>query len=319
MLQKLLNKIDDFDLLTKLNTADRFLEDNKLLIGGAAVVGAAGFLTHELLLGSKRSDYLSASALGKRGTGLEKILFDETEEFDSKTKATLASGELYHQAVESIFGASLGAESEVKVIDDALGVKGYVDIMLPGNIPVEVKTISSKGLQGLSEPLSPHKSQLNFYLHARKAKYGYLLYLDAQDASNTKVFKVGYEPGRLISDVEEARSKILLNPSRASRKSVGWLTDTFSANPSYFNGIRHSSGFASSWDSIKENDDFPGGRLNSIVQASQYRNLRSTVKEFTPTLGLTTRLHEVAIGHKARSKGPRIARKMHPNASRAYR
>lgn len=299
-------------------TADNFLRRNKYPLLGLAGVGLAGYGIHSLLQADRRDAYLSASVLGKRGVGLDRVLFDETEELDAHTRSILASGELYHKAIQQNFGITSGSRSEVKVIDDVLGVKGFIDVLLPGNVPLEIKTISSKGLDDLNKPLDAHRSQINFYLHARKSNFGYLMYLDAQNISRTKVFKVGYEPGRLMADVEEARSKILLNPDRASTKSIKWLTDTYSTSPSFFNGIRQSSGYASSWDAMKESQDFPGGRLNSIVQASRYMSLRTGVP-LKPTLGLTTRLHETAIGHKARSSTRKVAGTRHPNASRMYR
>ena len=283
---------------------------------GAGAIYAA-YLGIQALLGDPHKDYLSASALGKRGKGLEFSLFKDAEEMSAQSKATVRSGTYYGELVADHFGLT-GAESEVKVIDERLGVKGFIDVLLPGNIPVEVKTISSVGFDRLSRPLEAHASQLNFYLHAQEAQYGYVLYLDGMDPSRVKAFRQGYQPGRLIADIEAARSAMLENPERITGANINWMTSTYQTSPAYLRGIRHSSGSASSFESIRPSPEFPGGRMASVVQASKYRRLGPKVS-CTPTMGLTIRKHETAIGHKSRgSRAKRVGRN-HCNGSRSYR
>jgi hypothetical protein len=283
------------------------------IVGAALYAGYKGF---QWLTGTGEPDYMPASFLGKRGQGLDRALFGETESLSAETEATLKSGKYFQSVMNETFGM-LG-EAEVEVSDKDLGVKGFVDALLPGNIPVEIKTISSKGLEKLSRPLEPHVSQINFYMHARRAQYGYLLYLDGADISKRKVFRVGYQPSRLIVDVDAARDALLMSPERASQDQIEWLQNTYQTSPAHFRGIRHSSGSASSFDSMKAAPNFPGGRIASVVQASKYtpHGGRNTI----PTLGLTTRCHERAINHRARGG---IAKKRtgapHCNGSRRYR
>ena len=287
-------------------------------IGGtlAAVYGA--YLGVSALFGGdKEAEYLSASWLGKRGNRLEEALFDETEQFDARTMATIRGGTHFHEMIQEIFELE-GAETEVKIVDKSLGVKGYVDVLLPGNIPVEVKTISSTGFDRLGRPLEAHTSQVNFYMHGRQSQYGYVVYLDGMDISRRKVFRVGYQPGRLIADVEEARNRMLSHPNRMTNDNIKWLTQTHSMDPAYLRGIRHSSGHASSFDSIKPSAEFPGGRVSSIDQASKYRDLGNV--DHTPTMGLTIRKHETAIGHRSRGNSTkRVGGQNHANGSRRYR
>ena len=287
-----------------------------ILAGTVAALWAA-YEGLSWLFGEDEETYLSASALGKRGEGLERSLFDETEQFDARTQATLRGGTYFGEIIAAEYGVE-GAEAEVKVIDSSLGVKGYIDVLLPGNIPVEVKTISSTGFDRLGRPLEAHTSQLNFYLHAREAQFGYILYLDGQDISRRKSFRVGYQPGRLIADVEEARSTILSSPSRMTNDNISWLQQTYQMDPSYLRGMRHSSGYASSFDSIKPSSEFPGGRISSVLQASKYRKLGSP--DHIPTMGLTIRKHQTAIGHRSRGgRAKRVGGRTHSNGSRTYR
>jgi hypothetical protein len=284
-------------------------------------IGAGGiyaaYLGLRSLFGDDSGEYLSASALGKRGQGLEKALFDETEVFSASTQAAISGGTHFHEHIQNIFQVQ-GAETEIEVLDKELGVKGFIDVLLPGNIPVEVKTISSTGLDRLSRPLEPHTSQLNFYLHARQAQFGYVMYLDGQDISRTKVFRVGYQPGRLIADVNSARTTMLENPGRMTEDNIKWLTTQYQMNPAYLRGLRHSSGYASSVDTIKPSPEFPGGRIASIVQASKYRDLNIRAPKI-PTMGLTIRQHETAIGHKTRQCNAKRTGSNHCNGSRRYR
>lgn len=161
-------------------------------------------------------------------------------------------------------------------------------------------------------------SQINFYMHAREAQYGYVMYLDGKDISRRKIFRVGYQPGRLMADVDAARSAMLEKPDKMNEDNVRWLTDTYQMSPAYLRGIRHSSGFASSYASIKPSPEFPGGRIASIVQASQYRKLGKCV-ELSPTMGLTIRNHETAIGHRSRGGPAKRIGTFHCNGSRTYR
>ena len=100
------------------------------VLGGtlAAVYGA--YLGASALFGrDEEAEYLSASWLGKRGKGLEESLFNETEQFDARTMATIRGGTHFHEMIQELFEVE-GAETEVKVVDESLGVKGYVDVIV---------------------------------------------------------------------------------------------------------------------------------------------------------------------------------------------
>jgi len=295
---------------------------NRLLgLGAIGLAGAALFCAFDLLVEPDRSGYVHASGLGKRGFYANKniegsFFHTDDEEHDAKTKAIFASGTYFHEVMQEIFGQA-GATSEEVVYDDELGLIGHVDITLEDGTPVEVKTISSTGFDRLSKPLETHASQLNFYMHATKQQYGYVLYLDAMDISKNKVFRQGYAPGRLKADVDAVRSQMLDNPSQMTSLSHNWLAN-HSSDPAYMRGIRHSSGPASAFASIRQSAEFPGGRISSIVQASKYRPLSKPAGKI-PTMGLTIRQHEVAIGHRSRGGRAKRAGRSHCNGSRSYR
>jgi hypothetical protein len=291
-------------------------------IGIAAGAVYAAYLGINAMFGEDEAEgYIHASGLGKRGTrfeeDLEAALFHTDREFDPRTEAIMAGGTYFHEVMQDIFGQA-GATSEKEVVDEQLGIVGHIDVVLEGGIPVEVKTISSTGFERLSKPLDAHTSQLNFYIHAQQSQYGYVVYLDGQDISRRKVFRVGYQPGRLIADVEAARSAMLENPEQMSRLSINWLTQQYQMSPAYLRGLRHSSGSASSFESMHSSPEFPGGRVASIVQASKYRPLNKEVGSI-PTMGLTIRAHETAIGHRSRGGTAKRAGRTHCNLSRTYR
>jgi len=266
-----------------------------------------------------KTGYLSASALGKRGVELEHYL-SGIEDSDAASVSTLASGETFHKVLQNLFSDTVGAEYEVPVVDKALRIKGRVDVLLPNNIPVEVKTISSTGFERLSKPLESQESQLNFYLHARKARYGYVLYVDSSNIQNTRAFQVGYSPGRLIADVYNARDYMALNSTKVSKNAYSWLSENYSANMLKAPAIRNEMGGPASFASISPSDEFPGGRANSLRQASNYYIVQKSKNCSIPTMGLTIRNHETAIGHKSRSKGAKRSRPtVLYNGSRRYR
>lgn len=286
--------------------------------GGLFAVGAVVYGIYkgfDWLLGDD-SDYIPASALGQRGSRLENALFGEAEELSQYRKASMQAGKYFHEVAQEIFEVT-GAESEVAVSDATLGIRGMIDVVLPGNIPVEIKTLSSESLEGLGRPLEAHVSQLNFYMHARKAKLGYVVYLDGSDISNRKVFRVGYQPGRLIADVDAVRDTMLFNPERASNKQMAWMQERYRTSPAFFRGIRHSTGSASSFDSMGKGHNFPAGRIASVIQASRYTP--HTEPKRIPTLGLAIRNHETAINHRAKGRKAKRPGANHCNKTRQCR
>lgn len=262
--------------------------------------------------------WLSARDIGKRGPALEDRLLRETEDYDESTKSTMSSGTLYGILAAEEFGSMYGARAEEPVRDERLRVKGFIDIYLPDqNIPIEVKTISSEGLAHLTRPLQAHESQLNFYLHAKKADYGYVMYMDAMNASNRKIYKVGYQPGRLLADVKEAATTILTS-NVSNKNAANWYSSVYQEDIRFNRGIRQSSGFAGNWEGMQaQTQDFEHGRIASQVQASRYKNLNSGAK-LKPTMGLTIRLHDFAIGH-GRSHSRSISPTVKYNNSRRMR
>ncbi len=299
-------------MLSSSDIWDRAIKNKGALLS-LGLLGGASYILWNAFKNKEEEGYISAQGLGRRGIELEHYLGGGAED-DAKTTNILASGETFHKVIQKLFERTEGAKYEVPVIDRALGIKGRIDMLLEDNIPVEIKTISHKGIENLGAPLPAHESQVNFYAHARKAKYGYVLYLDGEDISNTKVFRVGYSPSRLLADVANTREHMALNPGKLNEKASAWRNSRFPVGPA----IRHSDS-PYSWDSINQNSEFPGGRLNSVVQASRYDIVRKS-HICIPTMGLTIRKSETAIGHKSRSKGAKYSKPtILYNGSRRYR
>ncbi|RMH18641.1 MAG: hypothetical protein D6698_06830 [Gammaproteobacteria bacterium] len=259
-------------------------------LGPLLGISAAAFYLLYSIFHEEEEEFISPSLLGKRGKSLFEALIRE-EEDDALTKNLLSSGTYIHQLVEEELGNI--ADSEVEVVASDVGVRGFVDVMLSGGIPVEVKTISDTGFDNLAVPIDAHVSQINAYLHANKVSYGYLMYLDAQNPRRRKIFTVTYEPGRLLADIQAVREAIMSSTESMPADRIAWLTQHFQTSPGYFKGIRQSRGSAASFHTMKPHAEFPNGRVASIVQASRYRSLGSA-KSTEPTMGLTIHLHERA-------------------------
>ena len=193
------------------------------LIGGLAYLGYKGIQSLSGI-GKDRSDYISASSLGKSEEDLLKAIkssrnvssFNQiVDSQEAQEKSDLSIGTRIHKVVEEEFQeSSEGYASEYEVRDDELGIKGNIDVVLSKNgqkIPVELKTTSSDILEGLEEPLKEHASQANFYAHALNAPGSYVTYIDKGNVENRKTFYVPYSPGTLIRDVADFRSVLLQN------------------------------------------------------------------------------------------------------------
>ncbi|RMG36425.1 MAG: hypothetical protein D6732_08225, partial [Methanobacteriota archaeon] len=257
---------------------DRLLESAKALKSWQLLpVLGIGAVAYYLMRGESPPDrYISASALGLRGESLIRKLTQEPPQ----NQLALVAGTTVHGAIERALGAGT---PEVYVESPEIGVRGYIDFLLNTGVPVEIKTMSSKGFGSLKHPLDYHVSQLNFYIYNRKAKYGYLLYVNNENPQQIKAFQIPYMAGRLASDVravKEALFKIHKEPY------MSWLSTDYIHDPRK-DEIRQSSGYAGSWQGMNpDRRDFTYGRIASVVQASRYRP--PTKRILPPTMGLTT-------------------------------
>ena len=125
-------------------------------------------------------------------------------------------GTKIHQRLQAKWGrAGLLAGAEVYAKDPDAGISGHLDayIRTPWGYDtvVEIKTKTEQGIAALQGPDPQHVSQLNYYLHATGLPEGFLYYTARGEPTDTKVFKVEFDPDRLqrdLSVVQAAREQI---------------------------------------------------------------------------------------------------------------
>lgn len=166
------------------------------------------------------SDYISASSLGRSEQDLKRTI-ENSRNFSSYNKSSnsydssLKLSQYTQDIIEKeLNNSSISFESDVAVQDDELGIKGIVNsvVKVDGKqIPIEVRAISSRGVDNIAEPERSHASQANFYAHALQAPGSYVMYVSNEDKDVRKTFYVPYSPGTLIRDVADFRSVLLSN------------------------------------------------------------------------------------------------------------
>ena len=275
---------------------------------GVAALGGVG-LYWLLSRRDQEGEYIAARDIGKRGKKLKEVVAGK--DYDYITKILMRSGTVYGEYLAKE-QERMGAESEVRVSDDSLRIKGFLDTYIPEtNTVIDWKPLRPN----MTRPIAEHESQLNAYLHMIKADSGYLVYVDPNDINKRRVFEVPYQPGRLYADINSLAQEVMM-ADRVQPETAAWFSSLYSKNPKYFSGIRHSSGFAGSWKGMQgQTEDFREGRVASVVQASQYTRPVASVS-LVPTMGMTIRAHELA-----NKRGPMSRRSpaVHYNGSRRMR
>lgn len=165
---------------------------------------------------------ISASALGmsedeirREINGSSSILAFNKNIGEKATYGALKAGRKIHKQVEedlSKMGSFVG--SEVPLVDRYLGVKGVADVVLKmrgQQIPVEIKTVDDSKLESLRGPTESHAAQANFYAHALGASESYVMYVSREDPSSRVSFRVAYDPGSLMADVQKFRSAAFMS------------------------------------------------------------------------------------------------------------
>lgn len=119
--------------------------------------------------------------------------------------------------------------------------------------PIEVKSVDSDELRSMRGPRPDHMAQANFYAHALNSERAYILYVNREDTKERTMFSVPYDPGSLISQVQQSRSYILESLIIPE-------------------GIRNSNSSMSSWhgfEAMKDHTsyDYPGGRSQMFTRS----------------------------------------------------
>jgi len=246
-------------------------------LGAIGIAAYKKFKDTDFGFGDDESDYISSSSLGKKEDDILKAIrgskdlasFNKaSERYGSGQATALNVGTATHRLIQKEWGDRANyLGMEVPVRDKELGIKGAIDVLIKEDgkeIPVELKSTTAENLANMTDAEDEHKSQANFYAHAKKAPYSYIMYIDKEDLNNRQVYKIPYSPGKLINDVRDFRSVLLQN-----RSTPGALAAWAKQSEEYFKGvpagIRSSDSSESSYggtEGIKphKGHGFPGGR-----------------------------------------------------------
>jgi len=230
-------------------------------LGGAAAL----YMAADALSPGESKGWLNATTIGYRGKDLLKRLgILERDDIPPSRKAAIDAGTAVHAQVEQalmVSGKAVGAE--VAVRDPRLGVHGNIDVLLKGNIPLELKVVAKDAVDTLGQPYDAHASQANFYAHAVGAPFGIVRYIDREDPNHFVEFRVPYSPGRLLSDIEAASSAILEYRNWVPDRYVQWALGRRAEA-----GIRDPDGPSSAFQTMRVHDAFPRGRELSTFQVA---------------------------------------------------
>lgn len=78
---------------------------------------------------------------------------------------------------------------EVSLVDNEHGWRGHMDLIYQG-VPVDLKTINSRGFSDLKVPSETYQQQLNCYMDYYKAPFGIILYFELGYPFAMKEFRV---------------------------------------------------------------------------------------------------------------------------------
>lgn len=224
------NKIFD-----KAVTAKGIFTKNKTILAAVAGVGAIAYLalsndesarstrsaTQSLFSSltspnARRDEYISSSTLGMTdpsdilGRVYDPRMMDmqsDTYEQLRRSQGIMSMGDVIHQSIQAgMVNRGEATGSEVYVEDPTNKVFGYIDVMLPSGVPLELKTVSGGQLKKMMSPKEEHISQANFYALAKESQTALLMYISRDDPSQRKVFAVNADPGRYSRDIAAVRN-----------------------------------------------------------------------------------------------------------------
>lgn len=149
---------------------------------------------------ARRNEYISSSTLGMTNqTDLLSRTYDprmqdlknDTSGDMRKSRAIMEAGNVIHEAIQQgLVARGAATATEVYVEDPRNKVFGYIDAMLPGGVPLEIKSIGGSQFEKLSRPKDPHISQANFYALAQSSQTAMIMYVSREDPTKHKVFAI---------------------------------------------------------------------------------------------------------------------------------
>jgi hypothetical protein len=151
--------------------------------------------------------WIRASSLGyTRQEDINKVYLRDSED-DPESRSIMSSGDFIHAHIQRMMmrnGQAVG--SEVEVADPISRVQGSIDVLLKGNIPLEIKTVGSLyDLKSLKAAKDTAVSQANAYAIMLGAPYGIVMYTARENQDHYKSFKIPVDLERYRSDVARLR------------------------------------------------------------------------------------------------------------------
>ena len=172
-------------------------------------------------------DYWYASTIGDCG---RKIYYARkgtkpSNELDVTAYLRCSMGNIRHENfAHDLTDAGLvtvnGIEREV--FDKKLNIKGRIDVIIKGDIPVEFKTTSEYSFKSIPKEL--HIIQVLFYMYCLKTKEGYLIY-ENKSSNHRKEFKITWNKNtrklfRNIKNKLQHLENLIKNNSVPERESI---------------------------------------------------------------------------------------------------
>lgn len=152
-----------------------------------------------------RLNMMRASKLGVPEKELYKY-FTEKEEAPEWLMAAASAGTALHLLEGAKkYKAGLTSGVETFEFDSGTRISGHIDIVYPGNIPSDIKTVSWKRYKHLQKKgaFERHVSQLNWYMNQLGAKEGLLEYVVRDKPDVRKVVRVPYSQELYDKDIQK--------------------------------------------------------------------------------------------------------------------
>jgi len=152
-----------------------------------------------------RHELMRASKLGESPGALYRYLTrkDQASEY---LEATAYAGTALHRLEQAKkVAADPNIQTEIFVYDPETQISGHVDVVYPGNIPSDIKSVSSKRFREVREKgaFPKHISQMNFYMYAMGAQRGMLEYVSRQNLNQRETVHLKFDPELLQEDIEK--------------------------------------------------------------------------------------------------------------------
>ena len=174
---------------------------------------------YERLYGINDPTYMGigSSFFGKSKSDLIKHFLKEDTITDEAVQDIVDSGSKYHKQIQDQWRAQgFLIDDEVQIKDEAHEVVGYYDARVhdptssQGQAIAEIKTVSAKSFEELTDAKALHRSQTNFYLVNTGIETGYIYYYNRDDMTQAPKVFIQQRDEKLyeenIKNLEEARS-----------------------------------------------------------------------------------------------------------------